>query len=181
MTADELAAVVECSLDALGDVTALDWSTAAGTLEWSCRQTVDHLADCTLSFALQIATGATSGFVPIEELRASPTATPMELVFLVGGVSRLLLAAVRASDPATTASDGVVELALGDWCARAAYELLLHTHDVLSGLERPFEPPAELCRSVLASDALWMLARGRAAAVASPWQALLEGSGRPAR
>jgi len=35
---------------------------------------------------------------------------------------------------------------LSDWCARAAYELVIHSHDVGSGLGVALRPPVEICR-----------------------------------
>lgn len=94
-------------------------------------------------------------------------------------MTALLAAVVRDSPDTMTASDGVLDLSPSDWCARAAYELILHTHDVVSGLGRDLDPPLELCRVILESDALWMLDREQASEASSPWTALLLGSGRP--
>jgi hypothetical protein len=76
-------------------------------------------------------------------------------------------------------SDGVLLLKTLDWCARAAYELVLHAYDVLSGLGVDWEPPADLCRSIVATESLWMLDRDAAHGAPDPWTALLLGSGRP--
>jgi hypothetical protein len=142
-------------------------------------QTTDHMVDCIFSYAMQIGARAPSGYLPFEELHAKPEATPLDLIAGLRSVTALLVAVVRDSPGTATASDGVLALSLGDWCARAAYELVLHTHDILRGLGRDLDPPLELCREILESDALWMLNRELANEGSNPWSALLLGSGRP--
>ena len=90
-------------------------------------------------------------------------------------------AVLAASPPDATASDGVVELGPAGWDARGAYELLVHGHDLATGLGGTVDPPAALCTQVLESPALWMVDRDRAVAAAGPWEALLLASGRTAR
>lgn len=179
MTDDEFEALCDLALGALGDVAGLDWSVRAGDLEWTCRETVDHLIDGLFSYALQVATGTPSGFVAVGELHAEPDATPHQLVGALGGITVLLVRALRGSPPDVTASDGVLALGLSDWRARAGYELALHTDDVLVGLGRSFDLPADLSRAVLASEALWILDRAAADQQVDPWLALRAGSGRP--
>jgi hypothetical protein len=179
MTSDEFAALADFSIDALTQVVDADWTTRAGVLEWSCWRTVDHMVDCLFSYAMQIGARAQFGFLPFEELHAKPDAAPLDLVAGLRSVTALLVAVVRDSPGTVTASDGVFELSLSDWCARAAYELILHTHDVVCGLGRELDPPLELCRVILESDALWMLDSEQAKSGSDPWAALLLGSGRP--
>ena len=70
---------------------------------------------------------------------------------------------------------------LGDWCARAAYEVGLHTHDVVSGLGVEWEMPSALCSAITSSPSLWMFDSSSLTSRSDPWSALLEGSGRLAR
>ena len=154
MTSDEFAALADVSIDALTEVVDADWTTRAGALERSCWRTVDHMVDCLFSYTMQIGPRAQSGYLPFEELHAKPEATPPDLVAGLRSVTALLVAVVRDSPGTVTASDGVLELSLSDWCARAAYELVLHTHDVVAGLGGDLDPPLELCRVILESDAL---------------------------
>jgi hypothetical protein len=179
MTSDEFAALADFSIDALTEVVNADWATRAGVLEWSCWRTVDHMVDCLFSYAMQKGAQAQSGYLPFEELHAKPEATPRDLVAGLRSMTALLVAVVRDSPRTVTASDGVLELSLSDWCARAAYELVLHTHDVVSGLGRDLNPPLDLCRVILESHALWMLDSEQAKRGFDPWAALLLGSGRP--
>jgi len=179
MTDDETAALVGLSLEALADVRDADWTSKAGELEWSCWRTADHLIDCIFSYALQIGARAQSGYIPIKELHARPEAVPVDLIAGLRGVTALFLGVVRDAPSGLTAFDGVLQLDLSDWCARASYELAIHTHDVTSGLAGVFVPPPQICGSILESDSLWMLDREQANAESDPWFALLRGSGRP--
>lgn len=163
----------------LHDSVDVDWSSRAGVLDWTCRQTIDHLIDCLFSYALQIAAGSPGPFLPFEELHALPDATNMDLLAGLQGVGELFCRALEAAPSGTCAGDGLVELSAEGWAQRGAYELLVHTHDVLSGLGESFVPPGALCSWVAASEGLWMLDRNRAALARTSWETLLVGSGRP--
>lgn len=180
VTADELSLVLDGALRILRDSVEQDWSRVAGTLEWTCWQTVDHTIDCVFSYSMQVAARAQSGYLPFNELHAMPEASARDLVEGLGAVGRMLIGVVRGAPADTSASDGVVVLELSDWCARAAYEIGLHTHDVTTGLGIQWRLPGDLCRSIVASPVLWMLDRTAAAAEPDPWKGLLIGSGRTA-
>jgi hypothetical protein len=177
---DELVTVVDLAVTTLGEVTDRDWSVPAGTLEWSCWQTADHLVDCVFSYALQFAARADDGWLEVQELHAMPSATPTVLVQALGAVGEMLAAVLRAAPLGAVASDGVAPLGVADWAARAIYEVLVHAHDVLDGLGVRLEPPEETCAWVITCPTLWLFDRDRAATTADPWVAMLLGAGRPA-
>ena len=178
--ADVFRAALDLAVASLRGLVGRDWSVPAGTLEWSCSQTMEHLVDVIFSYAFQLASGAEGGFLPFEPLRASPRATPDDLLRGLRGAGEILAAVLRSVPLEASASDGVLQLGVADWAARGAYEVVVHTHDVLAGLAVAFEPPAPMCAWVLASPTLWMIDRESAAAAADPWAALLLGSGRQA-
>lgn len=180
MEADQLAELHDAVVDRLRGLSHEDWTRPAAGLDWSCWQTLDHTIDCLFSYTVQVAARAPSGFLPLQELHALATATPADLVTGLHAVGTMFLAVVCEAPPSVMASDGVLMLGLGDWCARAGYELVLHAHDVLSAFDQDLRPPAEICASILSSPTLWMLDRERAAAGTDPWTALLLGSGRAA-
>ena len=173
--------VAELAVVSLTSVADRNWSVAAGDLEWSCWQTLDHLVDCVLSYALQLAGRAQTGWLALQELHALPSATPPQLVEAFGAVSQTFVAVVRAAPERVTASDGLHELDIPDWVARATFEVLLHVHDVLTGLGGRFEPPPEVCAATLASPALWGIDRARGENAVDAWDALLVVSGRAGR
>lgn len=179
MTPDECQEAVELAVAALAGVGAEDWSRRAGTLEWSCWQTVDHVVDCVFSYVLQIAARAEAGFLPFQELHAEPEARPDDLIAALRATTTMFLAVVRTSPPHTRASDGVAMLSLSDWCARASHEVLVHTHDTVSTFDRALVVPDHLCRAIWSCEAVWMLDRHASPPRCPPWPALLVASGRP--
>ncbi len=177
MTPNELDEAVELVVVRCMEGKDLDWTAAAGSLEWTCRQTLDHTIDCVFSYGLQLAALSSGSYLPFTELHALPEATPADLVTGLKAVSYLLSSVARRVSADATASDGVLDLTSHDWCSRAAYEVLLHGHDVAIGLGLELEPPRRLCSAILSSDALWMFDRTLGDA-SDPWIALLRGSGR---
>lgn len=157
----------------------LDWSVPAGTLEWSCAQTAGHVVDCVFSYSFQLASRTTNGLLPFGELRPLPEALPKDLVTGLSAVGELFVSLLQSVPSNTEASDGVTLLGLDDWAARGAYEVLLHSHDILQGLAVEFDPPLGVCAWVAASPNLWMLNRDLVReAAGDAWKGLLLGSGR---
>ena len=178
MTDGELAETLSAAFSALEQVADQDWAQLAGSLEWTCWQTIDHTIDCAHSFALQIGAEADSGFLPFAPMHAEATASSVDLLNGLRGVSALLVAVTRESPQDLTASDGIATLTIADWRSRAAYEVALHTYDVVTGLGGSFSLSDELAASIIASEALWMYDRtGRQGATGS-LVGLVEGSGR---
>ncbi len=154
MDSDEYAHVREEVHRVLSDVVERDWSLRAGMLEWNCWQTVDHMVDCVFSYAMQVAGRVQTGFLPFRELHADAKAANGNLLAGLGAVGQIFQDVVSYAGPGTTTSDGLVSLDVGDWCAGAAYELVLHTYDVAIGLGVGWELPSGLCTAITASPAL---------------------------
>ncbi len=169
------------ALRALEAVSDRDWSKLALGLEWTCWQTVDHVIDCLFSYALQVAAQAPAGFLPFRELHAQPSATPDDLLLGLRGILAALQAVLDAAPRGATASDGVLALSPTDWRARSAYELALHTYDVVSAFGMDFSLSDELTCSLIKCDTLWMMDSEIARAATDPWGGLLAGSGRQRR
>ncbi|HEV3452408.1 MAG TPA: DinB family protein [Acidimicrobiia bacterium] len=167
------------SLGALSRVADRDWSAPAGTLDWSCWQTVDHVTDCLFSYSLQLAGRVRDGWLRLTELHAQPDATPSQLVEALGAVGRTFEAVLAAAPADAVASDTIFDLRPSDWAARALNELLLHTYDVLVGLGDEFEPSRAVCSFVLSTPTLWMYDGVERLDVPDPWRTMLVGSGRP--
>ncbi len=178
MRSEELSDLSDFALHAILEVLEEDWSRPAFGLEWSCWQTVDHLIDCLFSYTFQVAARAQSGFLPFHELHAQSGATPEDLLVGLRGILGALQTVLDAAPEGTTASDGVFALAPSDWRARAAYELVLHTYDVVSAFHRDFSLSDELSRSLIECDTLWMMDHEVARTTTDPWSGLLISSGR---
>jgi hypothetical protein len=177
ITIDDFVAVLDHAVVSMGGATDRDWGAAAGTLEWSCWETVDHVIDCVFSYAVQVAAGAPDGWLPLE-LHPLPTATPTALVDALRTVGAVFAAVLRTAPADGVASNGVMSLDRAAWAARGAYEIAVHTHDVLRGLAISFEVSALICSRIVAQPGMWFIDRDRAATAVDPWSALLLGSGR---
>ena len=177
MTPDEFDEILDLVVVMCTATQDRDWTTRAGSLDWTCRQTLDHTVDCVLSYSLQLAALAPRSYLPFTPMHGLPEATPADLVTGLKAVSCILSSVARRVSADATASDGVLDLTPRDWCSRAAYEVLLHGHDIATGFGLELEPPPRLCAAILSSDALWMFDRKRSGEP-DPWIALLRGSGR---
>ena len=190
-----MAVIFSCDdLDELGQVVAKawlsasdrDWSVPAGTLEWSCSKTADHAVDTVLAPAFFLASRKEDGYPAFEPftLGAQP---PAEV--LVEGLQtaiRILSAVVRNAEPDARAAiwyrPEVEVRGRRDFVPRGALELILHAHDVCTGLDAPFEPPTELCERLRQDTQSWPLwdlpGWAPPAMTGDPWADLLRSSGR---
>jgi hypothetical protein len=111
-------------------------------------------------------------------MHAEPTATPSDLLEGLRSVSALLVAITRDTPHDRTATDGIMSLSIADWRARTAYEVTLHTYDVVGGCGSQFSLSDELSSAIMESQALWMLDRTEVQGASGGWRGLVEGSGR---
>jgi hypothetical protein len=176
---------VSLALAALGAAAEADWHVPAGTLEWDCWETVEHMSDDLFSYAAQLGPRHPPLRVPVPfacssrrpggpegAIFADPEAGPAGLLQVFEACGALLTAMVAAPPcPPGPQPFGVADPACFAAAAGIA-EVLVHTHDVARGLGLAWDPPGELCRRVL--DRLFP----DAPAGAPPWPALLWATGR---
>jgi len=75
---------------------------------------------------------------------------PAGLLNLIGGMGALLSTVVRAASASTRAYHPYGLADAEGFTALAVAEVLLHTHDIVSGLELTYQPPdADLCARVI--------------------------------
>src|ERR1700722_1349227 len=142
VTADDLDSVISCVMSGLLPLTDRDWSVPAGTLEWDCWHTAEHIGDCLMSYAWQLAVQPTTRYVraiATAEKDASP-AEVLEFAVTGGGILAAMVRAspahVRAYHPAGTAdAEGFAGL--------GGFEGLLHGNDIALGLGRGLDPPRD--------------------------------------
>jgi hypothetical protein len=158
-TAEDLRALGRIVADTWRAGLDRDWSVPAGTLDWSCWATADHVVDCVFSYALLLASRREDAYPPFDLLRALPEATPADLVNGLEAVTTMLLAVIETADPAARAvlsSYPTVETGSPqDFAPRGAHEMIVHTHDICSGLDVPFDPPQDLCRRLRDHTSEW--------------------------
>ncbi|MFD7323801.1 hypothetical protein ACFV9D_22315 [Streptomyces sp. NPDC059875] len=165
LTADDLQHAVRLSLTTLRAAAATgaaDWQRPAGTLTWSCWETVEHLADDLFAYAAQLGpdTPPLDTEVPFlwERRReggpanvtyADPKAGTSGLLQVLESCGAMLTALVRTVPADRRAYHCFGTSGAEGFAAMGIVETLVHTHDVATGLGVPFDPPAGLCDRVL--------------------------------
>jgi uncharacterized protein (TIGR03083 family) len=167
VAADDVASAVAAVVTALGPAVDRDWSVPAGSLDWDCRHTAEHLADGLVAYAGQVAAHPGDRYVRFQTA-AEPAATPEDLLeFVVAGGGMLAAtvryahADLRAYHPSGPKVDPVGFAAMG------CVEALVHGYDLASGLGLSFQPPADVCARTLTR------LFPAVTADADPWRALL--------
>ncbi|MFE7751416.1 VOC family protein [Streptomyces sp. NPDC057428] len=163
VTADDVTLAVRLAVDTLAESPADDWHIPAGTLEWDCWETVEHLSDDLFAYAVQLG-GRTPPpdrevpyrYAPEREggprnsIFANPEAGTSGLLQTLETSGALLTAMVRTT-PSHVRSHHVFGLSDPEgFAAMGVVETLVHTHDVASGLSLSWSPPQDLCDRVLA-------------------------------
>jgi hypothetical protein len=185
--ADDLAHSVRLALDTFGGASAADWSVRAGSLEWDCWETAEHLADDLFAYAAQLGPSKPplDTEVPFHWTRSRPggpanvifanrDAGPAGLLQVLDASGALLVAMVRTAAPETRAHHVFGLSDPSGFGAMGVVETLVHTQDIAEGLGLDWTPPAGLCARALARlfpDA----PRGD-----DPWRTLLWATGRGA-
>jgi hypothetical protein len=174
VTASDLESAISCMMSGLLPVTDRDWSVPAGTLEWDCWHTGEHIGDCLMSYAWQLAVQPTTRYV-----RAVATvekdASPAEVLeFAVTG-GRVLASMVRTSPAHVRAFHPAGMADPEGFAALGCNETLLHGNDIAQGFGLRLKPPHDVCRRVLSRIYPQALAE---LADADPWTALLWAGGR---
>jgi hypothetical protein len=185
VTANDVENAVQSAVGTLHGALSADWEAKAGSLDWSCWETVEHLADDLFSYAAQLGprTPMLDREVPFMWARQKPggpanvifadrDAGPAGLLQVLEASGALLVAMVRTT-PAQVRAHHVFGVADPEgFAAMGIVETLVHTHDVAAGLGIAWAPPADLCDRVL----------GRlfpdAPADADRWRTLLWATGR---
>ncbi|MGN9844744.1 hypothetical protein ACTMTI_42110 [Nonomuraea sp. H19] len=163
VTADDLGEAVRLALATLREAPASGWEHKAGSLEWTCWETAEHLGDDLFAYAAQLGvrTPPLDGYVPfalesrrpggpVETIRAQPAAGPGGLLQVLEACGALLVAMVRTTPPEVRAHHGFGASDPEGFAAMGIVETLVHTHDLAEGLGLAWTPPADLCARVLA-------------------------------
>ena len=159
---DDVSLSVNLLRSAFADVPDSAWRAPAGSLRWSCWETLEHLIDDLFAYAIQVAASdpPRNDIVPFD-YRAVRAGGPANILFLQpnAGTAGLLQAlevcgvflatAVRDAPPDRRAHHGFGLSDSEGFAAMGVVETLVHGEDLARGLERPWKPPAELCERSL--------------------------------
>ncbi|MEU7639740.1 hypothetical protein [Streptomyces sp. NPDC039016] len=188
VTADDLARAVRLSVRLLQTAPASAWEgRAAGSLEWDCWETVEHLSDDLFAYAAQLgpSTPPLDREVPFfwhrrrpggpaNAVHADRAAGPAGLLQTLEACGALLVAMVRTTPPQVRAHHVFGVSDPEGFAAMGIVETVVHTHDLTSGLGLDWDPPAEVCARVL-TRLFPDVPTG-----AAPWPTLLWATGRTA-
>ena len=185
VTADDLDHAVQLAVAALRAAPAAAWDRKAGSLEWDCWETVEHLSDDLFAYAVQLGprNPPLTGNVPFvwaprreggppNAVHADRAAGPTGLLQVLESSGALLVAMVRTRSPEVRAHHGFGVSDPEGFAAMGIVETLVHTHDLAEGLGLAWDPPADVCARVLTR--LFPDAPGTTA----PWPTLLWATGR---
>ncbi|QGK71017.1 hypothetical protein GIY23_17145 [Allosaccharopolyspora coralli] len=185
MTADDLDRAVRLAVAVLQKAPADAWTTKAGSLEWDCWETVEHLSDDLFAYAAKLGPpqpplDSELAFVaesrrpggPANTIHANREAGPVGLLQVLEASGALLAAMVRTTHPHTLAHHVFGASDPEGFAAMGIVETLVHTHDLAAGLGLTWDPPADLCARALAR------LFPDAPETADPWPALLWATGR---
>ena len=173
VSADDLDAVVTNVAVALRPATDRDWSAKAGSLDWDCWHTAEHVGDCLLSYAGQLAMQPQNRYVRFQA-HADANATPAEVLEFAEAGGRMLVAAVRTAPTHIRAYHPTGQADPEGFAGMGCIEVLAHGYDIASGLGMVLDPPREVCIRVLAR----MFPQIAPDAAEDPWDLLLWATGR---
>ncbi|MEV4345605.1 DinB family protein [Actinoplanes sp. NPDC049596] len=185
MRADDVTRAVSLAITTLTPADKHDWSRPAGTLTWTCWETVEHLADCHFGYAAQLtpAHPSTTTWVkfgyrqprpegPALTLYVEPEEGAGALLEVLESSAGLLSAVVATVPPDRMSFHSYGPSNASGFAAMAVVEVLTHTHDIAQGLDLTWTPPADLCTAALRRLFPW------APTDTDPWETLLWATGR---
>jgi hypothetical protein len=140
----------------------------AGDLEWTCRETLEHV--CGLAYAPVLATRATS-FRPLA-LAVVPGAPLDDLLWTMRASARVLAEVARAAPAGVRAYHPAGMADPTGFVAMGMDEVLVHTADITTGLGVEWAPDEAAVGLVLDRLFPWWPRD------ADPWSALLWANGR---
>jgi hypothetical protein len=176
---------VRLAVSTLGEAPPAAWANKAGSLEWDCWETTEHLCDDLFAYAARMgpASPPLNDRVPFAADSRRPggpgstiyvdrAAGPPGLLLALEACGGLLVAMVRTASPQARAFHVYGVSDTEGFAAMGVTETLVHTHDITQGLGLAWNPPAGLCARVLAR------LFPDAPVTASPWLTLLWATGR---
>ncbi|SEG33150.1 hypothetical protein SAMN05444920_102610 [Nonomuraea solani] len=163
VTADDVEEAVRLAVETLRQAPETAWDRKAGTLEWTCWETVEHLADDLFAYAAQLGltTPPLDDYVPFilesrrpggpgNTVHADRKAGPAGLMQVLQASGALLVAMVRTAPPHARAHHTFGPADAAASAGMGLVETLVHVHDLAEGLGLTWTPPADMCARVLA-------------------------------
>ena len=139
-----------------------DWSVRAGQLEWNVDFTIEHIAAALSKYTLYLASRSRE-FIAVR-IANWVDASQQERLDAIPRLGQALANVASMTPPDVRAFHASGMFDADGYVALGCLEALLHGHDVASGLDLSFEPPADIVRPVVARLMPW---------IESTWDALL--------
>jgi hypothetical protein len=159
---EDVRRVVSLAVDVLRDADPQGWEAKAGTLEWTCWETLEHLADDLFTYAarfglaeppmsavLPFRTSSDRDGGPANVIFVERASGPDGLLTILEACGGLLASVLRTTPSNTVAYHVFGPSDTEGFAAMAVVETLVHTHDIAQGLSLTWSPPRELCERVL--------------------------------
>ena len=145
---DDLRLSAALCYEALAPLTGADWERPANGLEWTCRRTLQHVANALDWYGLLQVTPS-SVRLPSLGLRYVSPSIP-EILEIVQRRAAVLSVLTASADPDAR---GYHSWGLPDrsgYVAMGCAEIVLHTDDIVQGFGREYRPPDDaLCARVV--------------------------------
>ncbi|MFE9330753.1 maleylpyruvate isomerase N-terminal domain-containing protein [Streptomyces sp. NPDC006925] len=135
-----LSAAADSSLAALLPTADQDWSRPAHGLDWTCRETLDHLALGLTGYAGLLIARPRDRYITLFA-SLDPAAPVPACLEGVGVAASFLTSTVRDTAAQVRAWHPWGHSDAAGFAAMGITELLLHTYDITRALERPWTPP----------------------------------------
>jgi hypothetical protein len=158
VTADDVEEAADLAVRTFATCLDADWHVLAGTLDDDCWDTFEHVTTSLLYYAAQVvplrlpATGPTPFLWrpvgpgrPEQGVATDPGSGVAGLLRVFGAVAGMLAAVVRTTPSSARAHHVWGRSDPEGFAAMGVVEILVHGHDVASGLDVAWEPPARLC------------------------------------
>ncbi len=156
--------------EALWPALHADWSVKAGDLEWDCRATLEHMVDAPMVYVTNLAMRSRERLASIRG--KEPDATVEHLLASLERAATILAQVAEAAPPEARGFHRAGMADAQGFVAMACAEILVHAHDVSSGLGVQFAAPAEVAHLTLRRLFPW------APTDVDPWAGLLWAAGR---
>jgi hypothetical protein len=161
-TADDVASLVDSAVASLSTRLDRDWHVPAGSLDWTCWETVEHVSNSILYYAAQMVPMASPATGPLpldyqgrrpggpdDALYANPEAGTFGLLRVLNACGGILVSLVRTTSPATRAHHMWGRSDPEGFGAMGVVEVAVHVHDMSGALELEWAPAEDLCDRTL--------------------------------
>lgn len=144
----DLRDIAHMATEFLGDYSDLEWTKPAGTLEWTCRETLEHVIDGLDVYAVLLATRA-QWFAPAVRIARDESIPIKGLLRTIRAKAAVLSEVVAAApeDARACHPRGVADPS--GFLAMGINEVLVHTSDIADGSTRLFRGADDVVHRLL--------------------------------